>query len=375
MPAPRKPKVLPPLEPDDRNVADRSVADRSVDDRLVAPEPRAGDDDKSLRPTTFDEFVGQARVVENLRTWTQAAQRSARPLDHILFTGPPGLGKTTLAHLVASTLGAEMTTTSGPVLERPRDLAGMLTKLGRGDVLFIDEIHRLRTHVEEYLYSAMEDFKIDLAIDEGPYARSVTVPLQRFTLIGATTRAGLLSKPFRDRFGIQERLMPYEPLELERIVTRSARVLGMPIAGEAAAVIARRARGTPRIANRFLARVRDVAQAGGQPRITEATAEQGLAMLGVDQEGLDELDRRILAVLAESPGTAVGLKTLAVATGEEEGTIEEVYEPYLIVRGFVRKTARGRVLGPNGLALLGIDPPPPPPPGDPARLPQGMLFA
>ncbi|MCW8137634.1 MAG: Holliday junction branch migration DNA helicase RuvB, partial [Planctomycetota bacterium] len=317
MPAPRKPKVLPPLEPD----ADADHG--SGDDRLVAPEPRAGDDDKSLRPTTFDEFVGQARVVENLRTWTQAAQRSSRPLDHILFTGPPGLGKTTLAHLVASTLGAEMTTTSGPVLERPRDLAGMLTKLGRGDVLFIDEIHRLRTHVEEYLYSAMEDFKIDLAIDEGPYARSVTVPLQRFTLIGATTRAGLLSKPFRDRFGIQERLMPYEPLELERIVTRSARVLGMPIAGEAAGVIARRARGTPRIANRFLARVRDVAQAGGQPRITEATAEQGLAMLGVDQEGLDELDRRILAVLAESPGTAVGLKTLAVATGEEEGTIEE----------------------------------------------------
>ncbi len=330
--------------------------------RLLTPEPTAQDVDRSLRPKTFAEFVGQRRVVENLQTWVAAAKAGQRPLDHLLFTGPPGLGKTTLAHLIAADMGATLVTTSGPVLERVHDLAGMLTKLGRGDVLFIDEVHRLRPNVEEYLYSAMEDFRIDISVDEGPYSRSLTIPLQRFTLIGATTRAGLLSKPFRDRFGIQERLVPYDAAELEEIVRRSAVTLGTPIDGEGAGVIARRARGTPRIANRFLARVRDVAQARGDARIGRGTAEQGLSMLGVDAEGLDDLDRRLLAVLAESPGTAVGLKTLAVATGEEDGTIEEVYEPYLIIRGFVRKTARGRILGPLGYALLGIEPPPPPAP-------------
>lgn len=323
--------------------------------RVVAPDPRAGDDDRGLRPARFDEFVGQARVVQNLKTWIAAARAAERTLDHTLFTGPPGLGKTTLAHLVAGALGARLVATSGPILERPADLAGLLTKIGPGEVLFIDEVHRLRTNVEEYLYSAMEDFRIDVSIDEGPYARSVSIPLQRFTLIGATTRAGLLSKPFRDRFGIQERLVPYAPEELVAVLERSAGVLGLPIERDAARVIAERARGTPRIANRFLARVRDVAQAAGATRIARGDADLGLRMLGVDAEGLDDLDRRILAILAEAPSQAVGLKTLAVATGEEEGTIEDVYEPYLIVRGFVRKTARGRVLGPRGYDLLGLE--------------------
>jgi Holliday junction DNA helicase RuvB len=372
MPAPKQAQKKPSPKP----AADVDI-ELDEGERVVAPAPQPRDVDKSLRPTSFDDFVGQGRVVDNLRTWIQAAQKGARPLDHVLFTGPPGLGKTTLAHLVSNTLGAKLTITSGPVLEKSGELAGMLTKLGRGDVLFIDEVHRMRAHVEEYLYSAMEDFRIDVAIDEGPYARSVSIPLQRFTLIGATTRAGLLSKPFRDRFGIQERLVPYDPAELEQIVTRSARVLGMPIESAAAGVIARRARGTPRIANRFLSRVRDVAQARGHARITPDLSEQGLAMLGVDNEGLDDLDRRLLAVLAESPGVAVGLKTLAVATGEEEGTIEEVYEPYLIVRGFVRKTARGRILGPNGYALLGLEQPAPEPttPGLLASPGQGILFS
>jgi holliday junction DNA helicase RuvB len=255
------------------------------EDRLVTPDPRPTDDDRTLRPRSFDDFVGQTRVVDNLKTWISAATKGQRPLDHILFTGPPGLGKTTLAHLVSQTMGAKMTVTSGPILERPAELAGILTKLGRGDVLFIDEVHRLRAHVEEYLYSAMEDFRIDLSIDEGPYARSVSMPLQRFTLVGATTRAGLLSKPFRDRFGIQERLVPYEPAELEKIIDRSARVLGMPILPEATGVIARRSRGTPRLANRFLARVRDVAQARGLARVTRDVADQGLSMLVVEPGG------------------------------------------------------------------------------------------
>ena len=326
-------------------------------ERLVAPSPRDDDEnERGLRPTRFAEFVGQRGVVETLQTWTQAARAGSRSLDHVPFTGPPGLGKTTLATLVARDLGARLVTSSGPVLERPADLAGLLTKLGRGDVLFIDEVHRMRTNVEEYLYSAMEDFRIDVSIDEGPYARTVSIPLQRFTLIGATTRAGLLSKPFRDRFGIQERLVAYHTHELEEIVTRSAGVLGTAIDADAATLIAGRARGTPRVANRFLARLRDVALARGAGRITHAVAGEGLAMLGVDDQGLDDMDRRILAVLAQAPGQPVGLKTLAVATHEEDSTIEDVYEPYLIVRGFIRKTARGRVLGPRGYELLGIEP-------------------
>jgi Holliday junction DNA helicase RuvB len=323
--------------------------------RLVSSEPRPEDnDERSLRPTRFEAFVGQARVVKNLRTWIKAAKSASRPLDHVLLTGPPGLGKTTLATLIANSLGANLVTTSGPVLERPSDLAGQLTRLGRGDVLFVDEVHRMRTTVEEFLYSAMEDFRLDMPMDDGVYVRSLRMDLKRFTLIGATTRSGLLTKPFRDRFGIQERLVSYEPSELEEIVQRSAKLLRVKIDDDAAQLVAERSRGTPRVANRFLARLRDVALAGSHPRVTLAVAAEGLDMLGVDTEGLDAMDRRILEVLAEDPGTPVGIKTLAVATGEEPGTIEDVYEPYLIVRGFVRKTARGRVLGKKGYDLLGI---------------------
>jgi Holliday junction DNA helicase RuvB len=326
------------------------------DVRLVGPDLREDDrDEPSLRPQSFDDFVGQRRVVHNLQTWIAAARASDRPLDHVLLTGPPGLGKTTLANLVASSLGARLVTTSGPVLERSHDLAGLLTKLSRGDVLFVDEVHRMRTHVEEFLYSAMEDYRIDVPIDDGAYARTVSLPLQRFTLVGATTRAGLLTKPFRDRFGIQERLSAYGVEELERIVQRSARVLETTIEPDAAKLVAGRARGTPRVANRLLARLRDVALARKRPTIDVATAEEGLGMLGIDREGLEPLDRQILALLGQTPHTPVGLKTLAVATGEESGTIEDVYEPYLIVRGFVRKTARGRILGPKGFDLLGIE--------------------
>lgn len=344
------------------------------DERLVSPDRGEGDEraDQSLRPTRFDEFVGQARVVENLQTWIRAALAAGRSLDHVLFTGPPGLGKTTLANLVAGALGARLVTTSGPVIERPNDLAGQLTKLGEGDVLFVDEIHRLRTHVEEYLYSAMEDFKIDVPIDEGPYARSVSLKLKRFTLIGATTRAGLLSKPFRDRFGIQERLLTYEHEELVAIVERSARVLEVAIDRPAADLVAARSRGTPRVANRYLSRLRDVAVASGARRIDAQIAARGLHMLGVDDHGLDDMDRRILEVLAQAPGQAVGLKTLAIATSEEDSTIEDVYEPYLIRRGFVRKTARGRVLGPRGYELLGLEEPEPSAKAAPV---QGGLFS
>lgn len=305
----------------------------------------------ALRPRTLAEFVGQRGVIENLSVFIAAARGRGEPLDHILFSGMPGLGKTTLANLVSHEMQVGMHATSGPALERAGDLVSLLTNLGRGDVLFIDEIHRMPKAVEEYLYSAMEDWHIDIVLDTGPAARSVRVTLQHFTLIGATTREGLLSAPFRARFGVLERLDPYPVEDLETIVTRSAKLLGTPIDAAATSLVAQRSRGTPRVANRILKRLRDVAQVKGDGRIDRAVAEQGLRMLGIDAHGLTELDRRILQCLARSD-TPVGLKTVAVAVGEEEDTIEDTYEPHLIRQGLIQKTPRGRVITHAGKAAL-----------------------
>jgi len=278
------------------------------------------------------------------------------PLDHILLSGLPGLGKTTLAHLIAREAGATIRVTSGPAVEKAGDLAGILTSLERGDILFIDEIHRLPAVVEEYLYAAMEDFAIDIVIDQGPAARTIRIDLRPFTLIGATTREGLLSAPFRSRFGVLEKLEPYPPEDLEKIVLRSAGLLGIEIDSDAARLIAERARGTPRIANRFLRRLRDVAEVRGEGRVTSEVATEGLAMLGVDVAGLDATDRKVLETLIRQGGGPLGLKTVAVAVGEEEETLEEVYEPYLIQAGFLVKTPRGRVATPAAWSHLGAGP-------------------
>ncbi|GIK52325.1 MAG: Holliday junction ATP-dependent DNA helicase RuvB [Planctomycetota bacterium] len=306
----------------------------------------------SLRPKRLAEFIGQRPVVENLSVYISAARKREEPLDHILFSGMPGLGKTTLANLIATELGANMHASSGPALERAGDLVGLLTNLEQGDVLFIDEIHRLPAPVEEFLYSAMEDFHVDIQIDQGPAARSVRVNLKHFTLVGATTREGLLSAPFRARFGVFERLDPYPAEDILQIVTRSARLLDLPMDAEAAALIAARSRGTPRVANRILRRLRDVAQVRGKGRLTLELAEQGLRMLGIDAIGLTELDRRILRAIAEQGGGPIGLKTIAVAVGEEEDTIEDAYEPHLIREGLLQKTPRGRKLTDKASALL-----------------------
>ena len=301
------------------------------------------DYEKALRPIEFNDFSGQESVVDNLRVFVQAAKQREEALDHVLLHGPPGLGKTTLAHIISNDLGVNLRVTSGPVLDKPGDLAGLLTNLEPFDVLFVDEIHRLSPIVEEYLYSAMEDYKIDIMIDSGPNARTVQIKLNPFTLVGATTRSGLLTAPLRARFGITSRLNYYDSKVLTGIVQRSSAILGVEIADEAAYEIARRSRGTPRIANALLRRVRDFAQIKGDGTINIDIATYGLKALNVDKNGLDEMDIRILsAIIDKFKGGPVGITTISTAVGEESGTIEEVYEPFLIQEGYMSRTPRGR---------------------------------
>ena len=310
------------------------------DDHLSSTEK---DIERALRPLSFEDFTGQAKIVENIKVFVLAARQRAEPLDHVLLHGPPGLGKTTLSHIIANELGSEIKVSSGPVLDKPGDLAGLLTNLETGDVLFIDEIHRLNPIVEEYLYSAMEDYKIDIMLDSGPNARTVQISLEPFTLIGATTRSGLLTSPLRARFGINARLEYYDAKLLTRIVQRSAEILNSPIHDDAAFEIARRSRGTPRIANNLLRRTRDFAQIKGDGTITKHISEIALSALDVDSHGLDEMDNRILLTIIEKfKGGPVGISTIATAVGEEAETIEEVYEPFLIQEGYIKRTSRGR---------------------------------
>jgi Holliday junction DNA helicase RuvB len=329
-------------------------------------EPEDAQYETALRPSSFDDYVGQEQLKTNLQVFIRAARERGEPLDHVLLSGPPGLGKTTLAHLIAREMGAGLRATSGPVIERAGDLAAILTNLAPRDVLFIDEIHRLAPVVEEILYPAMEDYKIDLVIGQGPAARSVRLDLPPFTLVGATTRAGLLTSPLRDRFGVVSRLSFYAEEELARILARSARLLGVACSADGLAEIARRSRGTPRIANRLLRRVRDFAQVEGG-EITRAAADRALRRLEVDAAGFDSMDRRLLLLIIEKYGGGpVGVETLAAALSEERDTIEDVYEPYLLQQGFLQRTPRGRVATALAYRHFGVP--------EPGGAPQGRLF-
>jgi len=331
-----------------------SMADRMITDVLTQPDAAL---DGTLRPGAFSDFTGQPKVKERLDIAVQAAKQRGDSLDHILLSGPPGLGKTTLAGILSREMGGELKVTSGPTIEKAADLAGLLTNLNKGDVLFIDEIHRLQKNIEEYLYPAMEDFTLDIIIDQGPNARSVRLNLPRFTLIGATTRSGLLTAPLLTRFPVRERLDYYQGEDLQTIVLRSARLLDVEADPDGAAEIARRSRGTPRIANNLLRRVRDYAQVRGDGRISGEIADKALAMLEIDQDGLDEMDKRILeAIIVKFSGGPVGLSSLAVAVGEEPDTLEEVYEPYLILEGYLNRTPQGRVATEASFQKLGLSP-------------------
>ncbi|MFC7461645.1 Holliday junction branch migration DNA helicase RuvB [Hydrogenophaga defluvii] len=335
---------------------DFAPAPRVVSAAPASPKEEAIE--RALRPKLLDEYVGQMKVREQLEIFIGAAKKRAEALDHVLLFGPPGLGKTTLSHIIAQELGVNLRQTSGPVLEKPKDLAALLTNLEPNDVLFIDEIHRLSPVVEEILYPALEDYQIDIMIGEGPAARSIKLDLQPFTLVGATTRAGMLTNPLRDRFGIVARLEFYTPEELARIVKRSAGLLGAPIEAEGGFEIARRSRGTPRIANRLLRRVRDYAEVKGSGTITKTMADKALAMLDVDPQGFDLMDRKLLeAVVHRFDGGPVGLDNIAASIGEERDTIEDVIEPYLIQQGFLQRTPRGRVATLAAYRHLGVTPP------------------